>query len=426
MYLSTAIICLILALVIVPSFKAGADSVNLPVRALKISSVTIVAGFVSLFVLITARNISPWLNVSNQLISLRKQIEVALSAMPADQKITLVGLPCQLDGARMLYFYTHVRDMFSPPLSTDAVAARVATIEPGFYAPDNLVNATAIRRQLSSANSHTFFWNDEAKHLEKLALPDLSSFPVKDITVKRLYPDVDNERVWLTSNKISINPLEWDSIEFEVSAKSKTGRSTSSVKNLAPLYVRWDNRSDGKSHVVCSLLWADGDKHVYRVPLSETKEWMIYRNPRLVIYSPWKGDINISRVRLLRDDDQLPVLTVADKSVKLGLDGVYVAKNDSILLDYDVSKIPGAKKVILTVSEKNSYFEHYSYSLRDTSVGLQSSSKKELAAVKGQVNLSTSDFSGDGWYQVRIAGISENGNVVGYCSEPINVRIANE
>ena len=93
-------------------------------------------------------------------------------------------------------------------------------------------------------------------------------------------------------------------------------------------------------------------------------------------------------------------------------------------LIYDATKIKNAKAVRYEISAPDSWFEHYSGTLRDTASSEHIADSGKLDALQSSnARIGLDALKVPGFYEFRIMALDANGKATGYVSNPINFQI---
>lgn len=136
------------------------------------------------------------------------------------------------------------------------------------------------------------------------------------------------------------------------------------------------------------------------------------------------GNYKLSNISFSNSAKRIPLLTGDPKTVKEELDGISYLIGTYGDFNYDASKIPGAVSVAIEISKPNAWFEHYTSELRDMSLSKNSLVTKYIQNTQGQFRLNASDLPTDAYYQIRLAALNSNGQMIGYISDPINIQVS--
>ena len=160
--------------------------------------------------------------------------------------------------------------------------------------------------------------------------------------------------------------------------------------------------------------------------LSEHKSWLMQGTvANLNLKSIGVSEpLEISKITALNLEKSLPALSADGKNLVEGVDGICRVKGAHPTFSYDVSQIPGAHSAVCEISKPNSWFEHYSGTLRDREISKHALFTPTLNKLSGRaIPLSFAGIKEHGFYQIKIAALDKDGKVIGYFSDPLNFQI---
>jgi len=80
--------------------------------------------------------------------------------------------------------------------------------------------------------------------------------------------------------------------------------------------------------------------------------------------------------------------------------------------------------VMYEYSRPNSWFEHYTGSLRAATPSEQAKLSGTIDGIKGRdIPLSFSGLGDSGFYQLRLAALDKDGHIIGYFTDPLNFQM---
>jgi hypothetical protein len=134
--------------------------------------------------------------------------------------------------------------------------------------------------------------------------------------------------------------------------------------------------------------------------------------------------IEVSSIEAINLENQLPLVEADGRDLIEGPDGICRVHGPRPTFSYDVSNVPGATGAICEISKPNSWFEHYSGTLRDNLVSGNALFVAPLSKLKGRnILLSFAGLKDHGFYQIKVAALDKNGKVLNYFSDPLNFQI---
>lgn len=462
-YLGTAPLCLLIAAFLAPmwNFEKGETAArNSPVSpamvALSaISSVTALS-IVAFYGFIAFGNNSAWVQAGSELRTLRDALDKQVKNVPPTDDIALLNLPHKYKGAHMLYNAATLSVLLAPPLNESNIFRRVRTFEPVLFGDDDLIRISRVRRLLSpTSKTHFVFWDREDEKLVPIELKtadseikldekcqDLKPIDIdargnpllklgeKNISDRGKVPPLGGHRVpyavQLLTPALDIQPTAVDFLDVCLSATSKDGGTAG---GSIPVVVRWSGAVSLQSNDAQNLITtvpSDGKLYRMRIHVSEHKKWLSRGEiHRVAIESPRPGaSVTVHGVSIVSGSDCIPVLETAGNFTE-DESGVTRAGGKIGRFSFDATKVDRATKTLFEISKPDAWFEHYSNTYRDASAcpkALKSWIRNDLHEVGQEFSLK--DLGGAGFYELRMAAVGPEGEVVGYFSDPIMFQLS--
>jgi hypothetical protein len=351
-----------------------------------------------------------------------------LSHMPADAKLVIFNVPQRQQGAHMIYNGAMLDVLLSPPLSKEPLFERVISFEPMTYGDSNLMSVNRLRRLTADGQSYEFFrWDGERKELKPVNLTAGSkSLPAWDLTEVAL-PTKVGATLHLQSPPTSVAALNVDFIAVTMSAQIN-----GTTKMPHAIFLSWATQDDpffSPKRTLSMPIKLDGKKATYIFPVSERKEWLSsgvitqldlelpfmanQTNPQLVV----------EKIAFVSGEKLIPAIAPATPYTTEGRDGACRAGNPW-MFSFDATQIPGADSVVVEISKPDSWFEHYSGTLRDRELSKHHSKQIVLTRTTGEVTLTSTDFPAPGYYELRAGARDKQGKIIGYLSDPVNLQVS--
>lgn len=440
-YLATAPTALMLASLVIGD---GADrSYEGKVKPLYSTfSLILLSIFIFSYIFVGSLNNVPWMRASQGVGNLRQSVEDVMSQKKQGEQIAVVDLPQKNKGAHMLYNATMFIVALRPPLSKTDLSERVLTFEPINFGDATLISSSRFRRLLTNKKvTGIYSWDAEKDKLVQLTELGTTSTPDASPATQK-QPDVYNltenfisggESFKLEGNdtlkspELNLPSTESDFLDFEIKAEGPN--VTGGALVLSWTGTQNDTYSPKRQLVLPLILGNEFKK--YRFSISERKSWIcegLINSIRLD--STIKPiTLTLKSVRLVRAINEIPILAPAsDKGGnRVGVEdttGTVHTSGELGPFSYDVTKIPGAQKVVYEISKPNSWFEHYSGTFRDTELSKNISKTGTFNATSSTAQtMNLRDLPEPGFYEMRIFAADAAGKVIGYASDPINFQL---
>jgi hypothetical protein len=219
----------------------------------------------------------------------------------------------------------------------------------------------------------------------------------------------------LLSPPLSLNPLDYDLATLEF--KEPIGKLTDGKENAKNTICLTAIGEDGPASFNATI--ADGARQV-DIQLSERKGW--FSHGQIVALALRGNGQTLARLTLHKLNE-LPELK-ATGTLKEEEDGICRMSGNNPPFAYDITMVKGAKGAVYELSRANAWFEHYSGTLREKGLSKEAAVTGSFSRLKGvNIPLSAVGVKGHGFFELKVAAADENGNPIGYFSEPLNFQL---
>ncbi len=131
---------------------------------------------------------------------------------------------------------------------------------------------------------------------------------------------------------------------------------------------------------------------------------------------------SLTSVKLSSGSSLIPILLPKSAHYVYSCQSVYHLNGAPAEFLFDASKISEVDSVILEISGPDIRFVDYSRQLRDSELSAYSWRRIKLNGLRGYFKLPHQMFKAYATYELRIAGLSANGRVIGYLSDPVELE----
>ncbi len=431
-YYGTAPIALIFAWLIFPGEGAALAR---PINGLRM---ILAAWFCTILLLITQGNNQPWTYAMQEVSRFRQAVAERVLQMPPDQSLCLLNVPQTYRGAHMLYNAATMSVLLSPPLTKEAIYKRVKSFEPATFGDSDLINISRVRLLSADANNMFVRWDRQNMQLSPVALHSGETpgnlQATKLLAVPPTMGLVDSTRV-LLSPILKITAIDWDYIDIKCSGIKSAGINSDELKSV-------DKKNNSTAQLVLEASTHFGNKAALSLPLtkikdgllrfhvSEHKKWLALGDVSQITLSLQALDpgesLTISGMAFGSLSGHRPILKCDGITLVEDVDGICNPKGQAerAAFSYDASSVAGAATVYYEVSKPNSWFEHYTGSLRDNRPSKEAQFSGTLTKLKGSaIPITFTGLKGHGFFQLRLAALDEEGKLIGYFSDPLNFHI---
>lgn len=442
-YLATAPVGLLLCSFIFGTGETRPSSKNLSL--LGALSIALALALTASYATLASLNNRPWTEASRGVQTLRESLEKELDGKPANTKIAILNLPQHNKGAHMLYNSAMFGVALKPPLSKTDLTERVITFEPVTYGDSNLINRARLKEILADKNvAEIFLWNAAEQKLMPMqkTMPMMPMMPTKaaadfqkDAQNAEPSPkilELNNSGVFILQNSDSLHSPEfsadstaYDFLDIELKARANE------MEPGALLLLTWRGSTnpiyDSIRQIAVPLIGGN-EFHKYRFSVGELKSWVREGNITGIRLDTTQKpmQITVKSARLINAVDEIPHFSLAaDKNLKVDANGTTYTNTNLGPFAYDATQIKDAASIKFEVSSPDSWFEHYTGTLRDKGPSEHVSFSEKLPGLKGvNTYIDLTPLKRSGFYEIRIQAFDTNGKPVGYVSNPINFQVS--
>ncbi len=430
LYLGLTALCLLVVLLLYPFPGDGAPVRRSPFFLAMLSEVVLL-GFVGCLCWISIVDESAWLSASTLTLGLKDAVAKTLSTLPASRKIVIINLEKEKNGAHLFYSYKMLSSLLKPPLSDSDNACRVLSLRPTFYRCE-LLNISLLRRLIASGSCSFFCFDEQQLKLVSVPLKLPVAAGREDPALRVGAPQIQVDRrgrrlEYQVDFSLPVKTMAVDFVEVDLVSNhiEGTARPRPDDNVAAVSFPDESGLCFAEPRCLELPLCDDGAIYRYRFAVSQSKGWILSSTCRGICLSLPALNVKhrLLSVRLIDASNEIPLLAPDTTTV--------ICNNDSTLsfaqapgrFFFDASKVEGAQRVILEISRPKSCFEHYSSTLRETSLCARSLKRLVSSRVRGVFLLGQQDFPANGLYQIRLAAQSLDGRVLGYVSDPLSLTI---
>ncbi len=417
----------------------------------------LLAAFVMFLPVSTSAGIQAWIQAGLEIRALKHAVEQQLQRTPEPKKLVIFDLPYVSNGCLSVVYPSNLAGLMQPPLSDKDLTSRLVAPESQPFI--RLVRPELVRHVCSASQLYEpLIWQQASL---KLVCPEaLKAVPEVPSVRRRLeckqedgyrYPSewprmapevaVDkmgdgrellevNAKLFELTTSTAFNrylllaapqvvPAQYDFLELELSCNNSDSNSGSPVLNLL-----WNTSSFKTPFVVRCCLQSDGLSHKYLIPLAQQNRWIL--NDAITAITadiPAGFEVKISSAELVPATEVYPLLMAGDNQPML-IDGSYGVGAGKIKLVYDATRMAGAAKVKFELSKPNYAFEHESESYRVSADSPYALKHGELPGARGTLEVDAQFLEkGRGLYYLRVAALSDKGQVIGQYSDPVGITL---
>ncbi len=412
------------------------ETQRLETRRIEALGAIVTASLVLLCINITYKNNLPWVHAGKQSQACMEQAQRLAKATGAKERIVILGLPDEEDGAHIIYNGATFNTMMTGPFCSENYSDKFITFNPVFYGASELINAQRLKSVLLEPNIvGPFVWNKKTLTFDQLSRPNhdllnitkpvpvntfqktnalIGSFTSSRRITSNNYPTLSVHSHGLLLSPSHINPYQYDFIELAF--------SSASPKDMVSVFWRGDRANSvdwcDAHHPIGELVFNTNHPAALRMRLSDHWQWFSQGNISQLQLEFIPGEsIQLQNMRLLSAHELVPSIAIAD--AQASNIGVYSIRSSSILLNYDGSAIKGCSAVKIEISKPNYFYEGLSPKVNSEftmSTIIQPTNK-------GQLHLNKQTFLLPAFYQIQATCLDKTGLPIGEKSDPLTVSI---
>lgn len=362
-----------------------------------------------------------WFRASQEVQALKLALEKESKRIGPQKNLALLNIPNKYAGAHMLYNGSMLYILLQPPLVDPSLnlSERVHTFESALFGPSDLLNFARLERMSKKRDQFfIYYWDRKEKNLKPIEIK--STFDLKQQDTKNDFT-VDKPFELTPGNIVGSPIVDIKSGDYKF-VELKTDNATETQSKLALTWTDPQNSNIDLENAIVANYNPKSNSFIF--PLSEHKSWLLTPvvHRFFVVIASGNSPIRIQQLNLLEGSGFCASLNHHPfTDGYLGPDGIFYLSNkmNSFKVDFDVNSITGAKGVLLEVSKPNTWFEHQSKSFKDTAPCKNALFSKKLTTLSGTLELKTQELTAPGYYEVRVAALDSDGNVLGYFSDPL-------
>jgi hypothetical protein len=396
-------------------------------------SIAILITLIICFSLITIRNNQAWLIAGDETKALMAAIE-KISKRGDPRRIVVLNLPKDRYGAHMFYTFEFLQKLLKPPFQESDLSNLVGSLDLRYFKDADLLNASRLKDMVATGQYRFFYWLPETRQLrtadQQIAMLLSGQFRTACLPARFVGDRIITEKgrikhrwIYCLDSPIAANRFGF----IDVIASFSARKLLSGFKSLpAEVSVGWSSAHEQRAERFFAPVWQlheDGKEHTYRFSVGDRRCWSLSdRIGAIYIDMPEAGGA-VRSVALVDGSGLIPTLAPGSGTLQLDNDGTYSALGSKVTLHYDASQLPNVAGVELEVSPPFYSFDEYEGTLRALAPSKRSILRLTTEKTKGRFDIDCKTLPSAGWYQVRIHGLDRSGRQLGYCSDPISIKV---
>lgn len=444
-YLVSVPLCILFALFVIPtSMKNAAE------RKLQKLSIGILAVYSLLLSALSFKSSELWIQANRNEVSIEKGIAAFAVKNPTAKRLLFLNAAATYEHLPLYPTFVNLRGCLMPPLFQKDLSEKIATLKAHIFNLD-LVNKSALLANLQEPGTIAFGFDGDKKEIcqipsdyfadgglsDSACSVDVSLQPVTkvpSVTVYSLTPAQSMKKGSIDCLEVTASCVAAENTGgIEPSMMLSWTRETEGRKcGILNAYKTPDGArslwrvddTDGLASSLTCFLEADGKPHKYRFHLSEISSWILFGklcDLQLTVSPP---NTELVSVRFLNLENEIPKLYASkDKWIRQPNGTLAPKSSESLILDFDATKIREANHVMAEISKPFEYYEYFNSTYRQDVLSPNSLKKYSLEGLKGEMELWREDFKMPGEYDVRIAAFDKSGKMIGYVSDPVTISV---
>lgn len=382
---------------------------------LKILSTVVVSALAILFVFISKKDYEPWIEASNILIKMQTRAVQILRQLKPDQRLVLINLTSNQKGAHVFYETVELKTLLGKVFFTQDYSNKLLGLDeyPDFGTP----SIGRLQRILQEPDKYQVWIYDLASEDLKQAHADpdfITSTCEGIISAGEKLNDFDNA-YWINFDK---NSFIGDQAQLQLTI-DWSGKKF----NRAACLAFSDNPKPVPENYLSMAAIAYRTHPVFDYHFT-TFELRRFINERACsrVYVQMPQGAKLLKAQLL-PAGQLAQLKPDLKGLKELTNGNYQPTGSQIEFDLDVSRVPGAKSMVLEQADPNYLFRMGKYCIRDPQQYRRLARKINIAGSRSKASLKVNQLEPNCRHAFRLCALDAAGNYTGFYSDTVAIDL---
>ncbi|MBX9688739.1 MAG: glucosyltransferase domain-containing protein [Candidatus Obscuribacterales bacterium] len=412
-YLASAFYIPLIVASVYPLASCEGAREKLPGYYCRIISSVLLSFICLIFSIVCFKDFYPWLSASQVLLSIQKEADALLKALPEKRKLVLVIPVTDLNGAHLLIEFDELKNLLGPVFFNQDHSRLLVLNE----FPDFNSSVERMQRILGDPEHYDLrYFNRKTGHFESLpAAGEEGSLP--DIETKKIEAPSDNERAYLIKFSRDFTFAENAVIDFDLDWHSYGGQKVF-------MGAFFNSKDYPKESELVSLVKAQpGLKRVrYSVLIFDLRP-LVGTAPCRTLYLRMPKEAELLSISLEKGSS-LASLSVDPSSVTELSNGNYACRDSqpaSLILD--VSGVPGASSMLLETALDNYIFHMGKANLRSPDAYKHLKQIRKFNSTRTQVAVPPAELTPGKRHAFRLIAIDKNGAMTGYYSDTVCIDL---
>ncbi len=427
------------------------------------------------YLFIAAGNSTAWWNAGENARLVKQGIENQVATLAPGMRLVVFNLPITTAGLNTFFSTEFLPGLLKPPLTPENISDKVICID-GAPVNRGFINFSMLEKLVEQPQTYRVVaWNRKTRTftpVDRSLLGLTSSATCDDLPVLALgtFKQLDENQLKKTSvfsNRTKggdlesfliptgrIKPLDARVVEIKLSCKRTRNSlpidgaidrafelrniqidAEDKIKNASIGLLSWSGQAPSDldtMQIVKFPVTDDGAARTYTIELSHFKEWLVNGGieafrldlPRRDVRFPKSGEADFSyqviSAKVKNYAELVPQLRLTGDAELTSI-GLLSPRSSILSFNYDARSISNAAGIVVEISKPYCEFDLYSHHYRDKKLCRYAMKRMSIPSTHGTFNLERALLNNQAYYQVRIAAVDINGNVVGYTSDPVSL-----
>lgn len=393
------------------------------------------------FSIMTVASIDPWVEGSKMLTELRSSLISELKKLgPAEHAIVL-NFPASHNGSHLMYEFRELQTIVGPVFGIDYSRKIVALDEyPDFIAS----RAQRLKDLLADPDKKVLWFDRDSLTLAQIARVDgvgstvsplldkqssMSASAIGSVEVKGqeqeklgnatatmlpLTCDRVDQDAFMASFASPIPFREASQLEFDVEWKKMLGRPV-----VAFAFCNGNTIPSEEDLFYLRLNFAGSGRHKYTVSVFDIPGLNPHGRGESKLYLRVTRGSKVHAIRFIEESELAQLRPRIETFRSLANGNLAIKAGVQAVVEMDVSKVRGAKSILLEISKPNLMFNFGKVSSHDPHQNKNAALSLNLQGRTLSFPLDMNTFKENALYQMRICAVDKKGRLIGGFSDPI-------
>lgn len=414
------------------------------------ASILAVVLLIFVFTRASYKNNAPWIEAGKQTRAVTRQIQSLANSLDTNKKIGVLGIPKDRAGAHMILNSPTLSFTLNPPFFDTYQSHKIVSFEPMLFANSDSINLYHFKKSLRDKEIAKFMiWDFEHRNFIDLPLDAANNTaPAIAINIPRLVLSNKVTNLLPCSNEpgykttatesggpvifknastglnfqvapLNIKPVDYDYLAIETDNKSAQNLSGKKVKlSWSGDSVLNKNQSDIHSFSFPDYPAGKDSSGKIFIPLSTYWQWFSFEKiENIHLALPPFNSLSITGAKIISASEIEPEIKI--ESQNNSQIGAYPVSGQKAL-SLSIKPITDAQLIELEIGKSNFFFENLSKNNYENAIA----KVVKISPDKPFVTLKRTDFTENGYAQIRARCLSNQGDIIGAYSQVVTLEIS--